>query len=279
MVTFLILSLLFFAAGVLSILFQRIVPEADVLRQRFPNRITYTGIILWLLIIGATWFIVTHTTGFTRIASITTMLFFLLLFETLFLLVIRFVRSNIPAAFISLGIALVPFTIQYYAPTFALMNTVIILATMGATTLIIKLNYLRTKVVLLLVVLFTVNDVLNVHYLLPRLNLAPVTEPMRLLIFPTVTVGSHVVGSGDFMFLVLLTLLMLREFGIRDALYLIIAESAGLFLTGIYVSQHDVLLPFLTIMTPIFAVVYFAAYRKRKRLTPTPPTQEYRPSL
>ncbi|MFH0828745.1 MAG: hypothetical protein V1907_01030 [Candidatus Kerfeldbacteria bacterium] len=265
MATFFVLSLLFFTAGAFSIVYQKAVPSADILRQRFPNRTTFTGIVLWLLIIGATWFIVTHTTGFTRIASITTMLFFLLLFETLFLFVVRFVKSNIPAAFLSLAVAIVPFIIQYYAPTFALMNTVIILATMGATTLVIKLNYLRTKVILLLVVLFTINDVLNVRYLLPRLNLAPVTEPMRLLIFPTVTVGSHVVGSGDFMFLVLLTLFMLREFGVRNALYLVIAESVGLFLTGIYVSQHDVMLPFLTIMTPIFLTVYLVARTRRKR--------------
>lgn len=263
MATFLIFSLLFFAAGVFSIAYQQVVPNADTLRQRFPNRTTWTGILLWLLIIGATWFIVTHTTGFTRVASITTMLFFLLLFETLFLLVVRFIPSNIPAAFISLAIGIIPFVIQYYVPTFALMNIVIILATMGATTLVIKLNYLRTNVILLLVVLFTVNDVLNVRYLLPRLNLAPVTEPMRLLIFPTVTVGSHVVGSGDFMFLVLLTLLMLREFGIHNALYLVIAESAGLFVTGLYVTRHDVMLPFLTIMTPIFFIVYLFSYRQK----------------
>lgn len=270
MVTFFVLALLFFTAGVLSILFQRVVPDASVLRQRFPNRTTFTGIVLWLIIVAAGWFIFKYTTGFTRVASITTMLFFLLLFETLFLLSIRFIRQNIPAAVASLAVAIVPFVIQYYAPSYFLMNVVIIVATMGATTLVTKLNYLRTKVIMLLVVLFTINDVLNVRYLLPKLNLAPVTEPMRLLIFPTVTYGSHVVGSGDFMFLVLLTLVILRDFGAREAVWFAVAESAALFLTGFYVINRDILLPFLTIMTPVFLAVYCVAYVKRRRKTPSP---------
>lgn len=267
MTTFLILSLLFFSAGALSILFQRIVPDGKTIRQRFPDRITFTGIVLWLIVIAAGWYISRHTTGFTRVASITTMLFFLLTFETVFLLLIRYIKQNIPAAFAGLAIAGVPFVIQYYYPTFVLINAVIILATMGATTLVMKLNYLRTKVVMLFVVLFTVNDYFMVRFVFPHLNLSPVPTPMRLLIFPTVTYGGHVVGSGDIMFLVLLTMVMVRDHGTRQALWFVFAESVALFLTGLYLIRHDVLLPFLTIMTPVFLSVYLISYVTKNKRT------------
>lgn len=264
--TFLILALLFFTAGVVSILFQRIVPDAEVLRKRFPNRPTFTGIVLWAVMIVAVWIIVTHTSGFTRIASITTMLFFLLIFESIFLLAVRFVKLNILAALLSLGIALVPFVVQYYAPTFFLMNAVIIIATMGATTIVIKLGYVSTRAILILSVVFAITDVLNVAFLIPHLHLVPVTEPVRLLIFPTVTVGKHVVGSGDFMFLVFTTLGLLKKFGTRPAVMLVAAESVALFITGIIVAQKDIIFPFLTVMTPVFLAVYaFASFRVRRQ--------------
>lgn len=262
---FVVLSILFLGTGVLSLYFTRIVPPTDELRRRLPNRGSVAGIVLAVVIGVAIWYIVTHTNGFTRAASITTLLFFLLLFESLFLVAMRIIRSNIRALLAALGVAVIPFVIQYYAPSFFLTNAIIIFATMGATTLVVKMNYLRTRVVMLMAVLLTINDILNVRFLLPKLNLVPVSEPLRLLIFPTVTYGGHVVGSGDFMYLVFLTLVMMRDFGRRQAFLLVVFESLGLLVTGLAILNRDILLPFLTVMTPIFLGVYWYAYRQRKK--------------
>lgn len=258
------LSLLFFGAGVLSILYQQAVPDPDTLRAKFPNRVTVSGLLLWAAFIAATWAIITHTTGFTRIASMTTMLFFMLLFETVFLIAVRFIRNTVVASIISLIVTCIPFAIQLTWPSFFMINLVIILATMGATTIVIKLSYVNTKALLILAVVFTITDVLNVRFIVPHLNLVPVSEPMRLLIFPTVTVGKHVVGSGDFMFLILTTLGLLKAFDRRIALIHVALQSIALLVTGLIIANKDVLLPFLTVMTPVFLASYGYGWMRKR---------------
>lgn len=260
--TALTLGLLFFAAGAVAIAYYNAVPSEAALRRRLPNTITLPGVIFGVILIAAIWFIATYTSGFLKVAAITTLVFALLLFESLFLLMIRWIRSTVLALLICLIISSIPFIIQYLYPTFALSNVVIILATLGATTLLIRLKLLRTRIVILMAFLFAVNDVLNVLYLVPKLNLVPVSEPLRLLIFPTVTAGGRVVGSGDFMFLVLTTLVVYKDLGTKPALLSIVLQSLALVTTILLTPGRDVLVPFLVIMTPVFLGVYFIARLK-----------------
>jgi len=261
----LILPLLFLTAGFLAIYYYRLIPSATELRQRLPNKVSWAAMVLTFFIGLAIWLIFHHSeTPFRKISGLTTLLFYLLTFETILLLLFRRTSSNLVAVIGALAVTLVPFTVQFYRPSHALSNLVIIVAVMGATALLVRLGYFRPRLMILLAVLLAINDALNVYFLVPRLGLTPVSQPQPLLIFPVVTIGSRIVGSGDFMFLVLTTLIILREFGRRLALIYAAAQSLALFATFLIIVRFPGDFPFLTVMTPIFLATFFIGGRKLK---------------
>lgn len=264
--TTLILPFLFLVAGLLTLLYYRLVPPAEQLRQRLPNRVSVAAIVLTVVIGLGVWIIVRHAdTPFLKVAGVTTLLFYLLTFESILLLLFRWLRSNVLAVITSLVVVAVPFAVQYRFPSFELSNALIIAATLGATTLLIRLNLLRTRIIVLAFVLLTINDILNVTFILPRLPLAPRPQtPLPLLIFPTVNIAGRVVGSGDFMFLALATLVILRDHGLRPAVVHTVLQAVALLVTLVATAGTDALIPYLTVMTPIFFAVYFIARLKTK---------------
>lgn len=258
--------LLFVAAGLIGIVYYQHIPSQAELRERLPNRASWAGVLLTGLIAMGIWLIVHYTTSrFMKVAGITTLVFYLLTFESFLLLAFRWTKSNAVGVLTAAGLTAVPFLLQFFHPTYTLGNILIIAATLGATALVIRLEVLRTRVVIILASLFMVNDILNVTFVLPHLPLTPPQDrPLPLLIFPTVNVGGHVVGSGDFMFLALTTLIILKNFSARIAVWYVAVQAAALAITLGFILNRDVLLPYLTVMTPIFLVTYAIAHRRRK---------------
>ncbi len=266
-----LLPVIFLIAGFLAVLYYRLVPPAEHLRQRLPNQISTAALLLTAAIGLGVWLIIRYAnTPFLKIAGVTTLLFYLLAFESVLLLIFRWLRSNVLAVLVSLAIVAIPFIVQYRFPSFELSNALIVAATLGATTLLIRLNLLRTRIIVLAFVLLTFNDILNVTYVLPRLPLAPYPQtPLPLLIFPTVNVAGRVVGSGDFMFLALATLVILRDHGLRPAVVHTVLQTVALLITLVATAGADALIPYLTVMTPIFLVVYITAWMKRRKTAST----------
>lgn len=265
------LPLLFLVAGLLGIIYYRTIPTQVELRQRLPNKGSVAGILLTIIIGFGIWAIIRYADSrFMKISGVTTLLFYLLTFESLLLLCFRWLRSNTLSVLAAAGGTFIPFLIQYFQPSYALSNALIIAATLGATALIIRLDVVRTRIILIMAGLFTINDVLNVTFVIPKLPLtAPHDKPLPLLIFPTVNIGGHVVGSGDFMFLALTTLLLVKVFSARVAGWYVVAQSVALAITLAIILHRDVILPYLVIMTPIFGLTYYLAHRQQAEMQRT----------
>ncbi|MBI5466842.1 MAG: hypothetical protein HY975_01340 [Candidatus Kerfeldbacteria bacterium] len=263
------LPLLFLAAGLVGILYYQHIPSQTELRQRLPNRASWAGFLLVGLIALGIWLIVHYTTSrFMKVAGITTLVFYLLTFESFLLLAFRWTKSNAVGVLTAAGLTAIPFLLQFFHPTYTLGNVLIIAATLGATALVIRLEVLRTRIIIILACLFMVTDILNVTFVLPHLPLTPPQDrPLPLLIFPTVNVGGHVIGSGDFMFLALTTLIVLKNFSARVAAWHVVAQAVALTITLSFILNRDILLPYLTIMTPVFLITYAIA-RQRRELRP-----------
>lgn len=255
----------------LAIAYYLAVPAKTALQKRLPNKVDAAGILLAIVIAAAVWFILESFSGFGRVVRIMTFLLALLVFESFFLLSLRFWKSNTLGVLASLSLAAGLFWLAVREPSFLLVNTIIIVATLGATTLLIRMGYLRTRFLFLFTSLWTLYDILSTRYLLPTV-FVPAQEPYPTLFFPAVTVGHTTLGSGDFMFLTLFTLIVLRDFGRLPALVLVIAETVGLLATGLFLPERGFLVPFLVVMTPIFFGVYLAAFMQRPRsLSPSRP--------
>ncbi|MFH1366456.1 MAG: hypothetical protein ABIH38_00510 [Patescibacteria group bacterium] len=257
------LALIFFGAGLTAVFYYIFGPSKEFLKERLPNRPSLAGIILWLLVCLAFYFIIKNNQGFSRTMLIFTLIFSLLVFETFFLFLIRFLRSNTLAVIFALLVSAGSFIFHYYYPTFALRNTIIILATLGASALLIKLNYLKTWLMFAFAFLWTGYDIYATRYFLPGV-LVPVTEPPKTFFFPSVITGSVSLGSGDFIFLVLFLMIITREFGLLPALLLLAAETVGLLITGFFL-ESDSIIPFLAVMTPIFIMTYIISYIHYKK--------------
>jgi len=261
---FIILSIIFFGAGTLALWYYHLVPSTEILRRRLPNRISWAGMVLAIVLTLVLWYIFEHSVGFRRVVNIFTLLMGLLIFETVFLLLIRWLKSNLLALILSLvaaGVIVLPSIID---PTFLWRNVIVVIATMGATTLLIRLNILRTWFLFLLTIVWTIYDVWATQTFYSRV-LVPVTEPRPGLIFPSVVVGNTSLGSGDFIFLVLFVLIIFKKFGRLPAMIIIAAETVGLLITGAIVVGTDFIIPFLLIMSPIFFITYgILVWRRHK---------------
>jgi len=262
---FLPLSILFFLTGILAALYYAFIPSKGRIHTQLPNRVSVTSVLLTLLIGGLVWYIFATFEGSARFRHLMELLFGLLLFESFFLFLMHWIRSNALNVTLSLLTTGAVFATYFASPSFFLINTILILATLGAATLLIRMGYLRTRILFIIAILWTIYDVMLVNFILPRV-FVPVTDPIPTFLYPAVTVGELTLGSGDFMFLSLFTLIILRDYGRTAALFLIVSETAGLLMTGLLLPESGFLLPFLLVMTPIFFLVYGVAWWQRRRI-------------
>jgi len=261
---FFVLTFVFICAGLVSIYYFKKAPEKEMLKQRLPNKISWSGVTAWLIVGLAFWFIFKYNSGFTRVSLIFTLFFSLLVFETLFLLILKFIKSNLITVILSFLMTAIIFGLYILFPSFTFRNAIIILATLGASTLLIKLDYLKKWILFTLAILWTAYDIYATLNFYPQV-LEPVTEPQKTFFFPAVITGSVSLGSGDFVFLILFTLLLLRNFGLLSAFVLLAAETVGLLIAGFFLSS-DTIIPFLSVMTPVFLLIYFVSYIHNKKL-------------
>ncbi len=261
---FIPLTILFLGAGLLAMLYYTYVPSAATLRKRLPNRVSFTSVFLTIIIGGVVWFVFKSMDGIYRASSILMLIFSLLLFESLFLLSLRWIKKNLLAVLLSLAGSAIVFWLFLTFPSFVLFNSIIIVATLGAATLMIRLGYIRTKFLFIITLLWVVYDILFVQFILPKAT--TVTEnPFPTFLFPSVTVDHVSLGGGDFMFLVLFTLTILRDFSMKHALVLVASQSVGLLVTGFLLPDSGFVVPFLVIMVPIFFLVYLWAYLAKQK--------------
>jgi len=256
------LVLIFILAGLVAIIYYKISPDKENLKERLPNKPTLTGIFLWFLVGLALYFIFKNQQGFQRTVTIFTFIFSLLVFETFFLFLIKYLKSNSLAVVISALITILLFTFHFISPSFALRNIIIILATLGASTLLVRLNYLKNWLMFAFAFVWTGYDIYATRFFLPKV-LVPVEEPPKFFFLPSVISGSVSLGSGDFIFLVLFLMVIMREFGLLPAIILLAAETVGLLITGFFLTAESII-PFLGVMTPIFIIIYLVALVNKK---------------
>ncbi len=259
-----LLVLLFFCAGLLAIVYFRAAPSTNRLRDRLPNRPGFDGIFLTLILAGVTWYLVSIVPG-GPILKTYRFIIALLVFESIFLLALRWIRSTIIALLPSLLLAGLGLAGSLSNPENGLlMNTLVIVASLGAATLLVRMNFLRSSFFAMVAVLWTIYDVLLAYVLIPRV-FVPSQEPQTFSIFPSIMVGELSVGNGDILFLVLFTLITLRDFGVKFAVLVAGLEAAALFATGMLLPENADPFPFLLVMTPIFfGVAGFAWLRRRQ---------------
>ena len=253
------LSLLFIGAGIIAVVYYKIVPSKETLNLRLPNKISWAGIFSWIVIILAFWYIFSRTTGFQRTTYIFTLLFALLVFESFLLFFIRFVKSNLLVVIFSFTVTSGIFFLYINFPSFNFRNIIIVLATLGASTLLIRLGYLKTWLMFVFGVIWTGYDIYATRNFYPGV-LVPVKEASKVFFFPAAIVGTVSLGSGDFVFLALFALVILRDFGLIPTLILLSAETTALLITGLFITGTDFIIPFLAIMSPIFFATYFISY-------------------
>ncbi|HCJ52468.1 MAG: hypothetical protein A2898_04395 [Candidatus Kerfeldbacteria bacterium RIFCSPLOWO2_01_FULL_48_11] len=262
---FVILAAIFLLAGFLAIWYYREVPTKEELKRRLPNKVSLPSVFLALVIGVVVWYLISTSGGIPGPSRIFMTLFALLLFESFFLFAMRWLQSNFLSILAGLVGSGVIFGSYLLFPSFWLLGVIVILVTFGAATLLIRMDYLRTKVLCAIAILWTAYDIILTEFVLPTFTV-PVQTTRPNFLFPSVSVGNISLGSGDFMFLVLFTLILFRDFGKVSAMILVVAQTVGLIITGYFLTSDEFLIPFLAIMTPIFFVVYIISLRQKERV-------------
>lgn len=249
------LALVFGGSALLALVYYRLVPARAALFARLPNRVSLASIILTLIIGGWVWWAWHTVAGFGRIGFIIGTLFNLLVFETFFLVLLRFFRSNTLSILLAAAVTGGVIWLQRNIDGNWVFNATFILATLGAATLLIRLEFLRTKFLAMVAGLWMVYDILSVLFIYPQIYRVA-ERPNVSFFFPAVAFGQVTLGSGDFMFLVLMTLVLLRDRGLRWALTHIGLQALGLVI-AILVKPRDSLWPYLTVMVPLFLAMWY----------------------
>ncbi|MFA5135107.1 MAG: hypothetical protein WC505_04990 [Patescibacteria group bacterium] len=257
------LGVLFISAGLLAIAYYSSVPGRAELQDRLPNKPTKRAIIpsaMLILLLGAgIWYMGAVSVGAFHPSKVLLVIFALLVFESFFILSLRWFRSNTFAVLACSAATCLLFWAYFTVQVFFIFNGIVIIATLGAATLLVRLGYLRTRLLFIVTVLWVAYDVMLVRYVLPNVTV-PADSPSPSFLFPAVTVGHVSLGSGDFMFLSLFTLVLLRDFGRLSAAVHVILQGTLYFITGLAVPEAGFLLPFLVIMAPAFFLVYGTSY-------------------
>jgi len=262
---FIYLSLMFLAAGLLGSFYYVCIPNKEKLKERLPNKPSVESVVLFLLICLMVWHIFSNYDGLQRAARVIALIIGLLLFETLFFMLMKWIKRNWLNALISSVIVIAVFWLHFATETFITFNTIIILATLGGTAYLIRSGLVKTWLVFLLTALWMPYDFYFVTNVLPKFT-KTTADPYPFFAFPSVTVGDLSLGVGDFVFLALYTFVLVKDFNKKVAIIHAVLQGVGLLIAGYIVSLHDYTVPFLLILSPIFFVVYFVAYLIDKRI-------------
>lgn len=256
----LILSLVFAGLGFFGVAYYRSLPTGEELRSRLPNRISPAGLVLaavLIIIVVLAW---RSTAGNMRWRIFFPILFNLLIFETVFIGLLKKFKVNLVALASGLLVAAAFWWWQSTYPSTLVFNITFLLAPLGAASLLIRLGYWRTKLLFIVAGLWMIYDVMASLLIYPVIY-RPAATPHTSFLFPAVAAGQVTLGSGDFMFLILFTLALFRDLGQRSAWLHIVVQTLALFIT-ILVKPNDVQFPYLTVMAPIFFLVYYFSQRR-----------------
>lgn len=260
----LFLTALFAGTALAALWYYRSTPTVEYLRQRLPNRVSFAGLLLTALIGVWVWWIWQTAEGFSRVRVIIGVLFNLLIFETVFILLMRRIRSNVAVVILASAVVAGFVWLQRSVGGIIVYNLTFMFATLGATTLLVRMQYLRTWFLFVVSGLWMVFDILSVAFIYPQIYKVS-DRPHTSFIFPAVAAGQVTLGSGDFMFLVLMSLVLFRDFGRRAAVVHIGLQSLAL-VTTILIKSRETLFPYLTVMVPIFLLTWLGFHlitRKR----------------
>ncbi len=137
-----------------------------------------------------------------------------------------------------------------------------VFGTLGAWTLAQRLGFLNVWFLMAIVLGLTAFDYFNVTSLTSSVTASGTAVTSSMLL---VSIGEEALGIGDFIFLSLCTLALIARFGSKTALLFLVIESLILFATGFIPAKDGFFFPYLLVMTPVFLIVFFVAWLKRKR--------------
>ncbi len=261
---FLYLSLMFLGSGILATFYYGFIPDSVNLKKRLPNKPSVESVVLFLIICFLVWQIFANYEGLQRSSRIVALILGLLLFETLFFLLMRWVKKNWLNALISVILVVGVFVLHYTNENFVTFNLIIILATIGGTAFLMRTGMVKTWLVFVLTAVWMPYDFYFVANVLPKYTKAT-ADPYPFFAFPSVTIGDISLGVGDFVFLALYTFVLVNSFNKKIAIIHAIVQAIGLLIAGYIVSLRDINIPFLLVLSPIFFIIYFIAYFINKK--------------
>ncbi len=213
----LVLTLLFAFAGSLGVVFHRLVPDGDTIKQRFPLRgrgLSDIVLPIGVLAIGITLWL--ETSGPDRLIAFQSFVIALLVLESGFLLLMRRLRSTVVLSAASAVLGLVAYGLSWYVRQPIIDVLLFVFGTLGAWTLALLLGFLRVPFLMIIVLGLTVIDYYHITSLATTVSQGPTTAGEQSLLL--VSIGSESLGFGDFIFLSLCTLVLIAKFGHRTAL-------------------------------------------------------------
>ncbi len=263
----LILSLLFASAGILAIVFHRIVPDGTTIRRRFPIRGTgWHDVILPLgvLAVGAILWLTTPVSN--RAIIFQSFIISLLSLESGFLLFMRRYQSTAILSVLSALCGVAAFFLSWILRLPVVDMLLFVFGTLGAWTLVQRLGFLKLPVLIALVLGLTGFDYFRISSLSKSTVPYSATNGSPNLLL--VSVGNESLGIGDFLFLTLCTLAIVARFGFRTAFVFLLIETAALISTGFIPTANGFIFPYLIVMTPIFFGTYLTARMHRHKTQP-----------
>lgn len=260
----LLLTLLFAFAGVMAIVFHKLVPDGATIKQRFPiKRAHLRDIALPLIVIGIGTLLWFMTGGNDRSAVFQSFIIALLALESGLLLLMRRFRSTISLSVMAGLCGLAAFAVSWTFKLPAVDMLLFVFGTLGAWTLAQRLGFLKVPFLMFIVLGLTAFDYYNITSLTTTAATSGTAVGSQSMLL--VSIGEEALGIGDFVFLSLCTLALIAQFGNMTALLFLAVESFILLLTGFIPTPNGFFFPYLLVMTPVFLVVYSIAWVRRKR--------------
>lgn len=268
-VNILILASLFSFAGLLAIIFHRIVPDGAAIRRRFPIQGTgWHDVILPLgvLAVGAILWLTTPVSN--RAIIFQSFIIGLLSLESGFLLFMRRYQSTAILSVLSALCGVAAFFLSWTLRLLVVDMLLFVFGTLGAWTLVQRLGFLKLPFLTVLVIGLTAFDYLHITSLTKAV--APSSAAAGASDMLLVSIGQEALGIGDFIFLSVCTLALIARFGSRPALLFVSVESLILIATSAIPASNGFFFPYLLVMTPVFLMVYLFAWVRQKHASGPP---------
>ncbi len=258
-----LLTLLFAFAGIMAIVFHKLVPDSATIKQRFPiKRARLRDIALPLVVIAIGTLFWFNTNSDNRTAMFQSFIIALLALESGLLLLMRRFQSTISLSIMTGLCGLAAFVISWTFKLPAVDMLLFVFGTLGAWTLAQRLGLLNVWFLMVIVLGLTAFDYYNVTSLATTAATSGTTVGSQSMLL--VSIGEEALGIGDFIFLSLCTLALIARFGSVTALLFLAAESLILLATGFIPAPNGFFFPYLLVMTPVFLIVYLVAWMRKR---------------